>query len=93
MREIIATVETVEVEIMRELFEKKIALENLTKIKDNNMLLVNQELYKKFIEDYKLVQGEYKMKWDELQVKYNLKNIKKGYWTLDFDSKNIILNY
>ena len=70
---------------IEDLFEKKIALENLTKIIDTN----NQELYDKLIKDYGKTVHQFDSWWNEMSRKYHWEG---SNWWLDFETKKIMTN-
>jgi CXXX repeat modification system protein len=70
---------------IEDLFEKKIALENLTKIIDAD----NQKLYDKLIKDYGKAVHQFDFWWEKMSKKYDWKG--KNWW-LDFETKKIMAN-
>lgn len=70
---------------IEDLFEKKIALENLTKIVDAK----NQELYDKLIKDYGRTVHLFNTWWDKMSKKHDWEGRN---WWLDFDTKKIMTN-
>lgn len=70
---------------IEDLFEKKIALENLTKIIDAD----NQKLYDKLIKDYGKTIHQFDLWWDNMAKKYRWEG--KNWW-LDFETKKIMTN-
>lgn len=70
---------------IEDLFEKKVALENLTKIVDAD----NQNLYDKFIKDYGKTVHQFDSWWDKMARKYEWEG--KNWW-LDFETKKIMTN-
>lgn len=70
---------------IEDLFEKKIALENLTKIIDGD----NQKLYDKLIKDYGKTVRQFDSWWDNMAKKYDWEG--SGWW-LDFETKKIMAN-
>ena len=70
---------------IEDLFEKKIALENLTKIIDAD----NQKLYDKLIKDYGKAVHQFDFWWEKMSKKYDWEE--KNWW-LDFETKKIMAN-
>ncbi len=70
---------------IEDLFEKKIALENLTKIVDAD----NEKLYDKLIKDYGNTVHRFNSWWNIMGKKYNWEG--KNWW-LDFETKKIMAN-
>lgn len=70
---------------IEDLFEKKIALENLTKIIDAD----NQKLYDKLIKDYGKTVHDFDSWWDKMSRKYDWEG---GNLWLDFETKKIMTN-
>jgi CXXX repeat modification system protein len=70
---------------IEDLFEKKLALENLSKIIDAD----NQKLYDKLITDYGKTVHQFNSWWDIMSKKYNRESQN---WWLDFKSKKIMAN-
>lgn len=67
------------------LFEKKLALENLARIMDPT----NQELYNKVIADYGKTMRDFMDWWKVTSKKYNWEG---NSWRLNFKEKQIVLN-
>lgn len=67
-----------------DLFEKKIALENLAKVVDAS----NDSLYSKIIKDYGHVLALFDRWWDEMSNKYNWEG---NTWKIDFVTKEVII--
>ena len=70
---------------IEDLFEKKLALENLAKI----IKADNQSLYDKLISDYGSTVHKFNTWWETMGKKYNF--IEKNLW-VDFDTKKIMAN-
>ncbi|CAK7010969.1 CXXX repeat peptide modification system protein [Tissierella sp.] len=70
---------------IEDLFEKKIALENLIKIVDAD----SQKLYDKLINDYGKTVHHFDSWWNEMSKKYDWEG--KNWW-LDFKTKKIMMN-
>ncbi len=77
--------------VFENLYEKKSALNNLIFVCDNNELLRNEILYKKFIEEYTKVEHDYRIQWDAICKKYNIHEEEGYYLNLDFASAIISL--
>ena len=69
---------------IEELYEKKLAFENLIKIVDGE----NEKIYNKLISDYGNLLKEYNMWWDSMRQKYEWEG---SNWRVDFDNKTIVL--
>ena len=72
-----------EIRAIEDIYERKIALENLTKIVDSK----NEDIYNKFIEDYTYTLKMYNEWWNEITLKYKL----NGNYFVDFSEKSLIL--
>lgn len=70
---------------IEDLFEKKLALENLTKIVSTD----NQMLYDKLIKDYGKTIHLFNDWWSRMSQKYRWEGQN---WWLDFDTKKIMSN-
>ena len=71
---------------IKELLEKKIALENLLKI-----LSESQEIYKKVVRDYKNIAEEYEKWWRDTSDKYIWESADNSFWSIDFKSRKVYL--
>lgn len=69
---------------IEELYEKKLAFENLIKIVDGE----NEKIYNKLISDYGNLLKEYNIWWDSMRQKYEWEG---SNWRVDFDNKTIVL--
>ncbi len=74
---------------LEDLIEKRAALENLTRINEKNRLVVNEELYQKFLTEYKNTLVDYDQYWDVLLEKYGLKDEPGMHFSLDFKTREI----
>ncbi len=68
---------------IQDLFEKKLALENLTKIID----VKDSELYEKLVEDYGKTLYEFNNWWNIMSQRYNWEG---SNWWVNFDTKEVI---
>lgn len=68
---------------IEDLFEKKVALENLAKILDPD----NERLYEKLIKDYGRAVRQFENWWTEMGKKHQWKGSE---WWLDFETKTIM---
>ena len=69
---------------IEELYEKKLAFENLIKIVDGE----NEKIYNKLISDYGNLLKEYNIWWDSMRQKYEWEG---SSWRVDFYNNTIIL--
>lgn len=69
---------------IQELYDKKIALENLI----NSINASNEELYNKLTTDYKNNMTLYQKWWAEISEKYNWE--KGAIWTINFTTNEVI---
>lgn len=72
---------------IRNLYEKKTALENLVKIVEP----ANEELYTRITSDYTKVLSLFQKWWEDMSKKYQWEHSESGHWTVNFDTKEIIL--
>lgn len=86
MRQNICTIKDSECQEIQELYEKKLAYENLTKILSPNQ---NNEMYNRLITDYGVVIRQFSEWWDRIFATYNLSS---GEYYIDFSSKEIYCN-
>lgn len=70
---------------IEDLFEKKIALENLTRIVDAD----NKKLYDKLIKDYGKTVHQFNAWWDNMAKRYKWDGRN---WWLDFETRKIMTN-
>lgn len=70
------------------LFEKKAALENLLKIIDRSEF---SDMYRKLEDDYEKICTKYEQWWADTSEKYNWENCIGGYWSIDFETRDILL--
>ena len=68
---------------IQDLFEKKMALENLTKIIDAK----DSELYEKLVKDYGKTLHEYNNWWEVTSKKYNWEG---SNWWINFETREVI---
>lgn len=87
MRKVIWTLNDKELDEIRQLYEKKIALENLVKILNPE----NEAMYNKVINDYSTVSSRFHNWWHDMSKKYNWESIENGKWSVDFDTSEVIL--
>ncbi|MDR1639772.1 MAG: CXXX repeat peptide modification system protein [Clostridiales bacterium] len=73
-----------ELKYIQELFERKIALENLAKLPD----VLNSSLYEKFVADYGKTTRLFQKWWDDINEKYELKNLR---CYVDFEGSKIMI--
>lgn len=66
------------------LYERKIALENLSKIVNPE----NEKLYNKFITDYGKALSEFQSWWNRTSKKYQWEG---SSWRIDFDTNEVIM--
>ena len=86
MDEVVGIVTKDELREIEELFEKKIALENLAKIIDSNKNEVNN----KFLSDYGKTLNLFDQWWDKTSKKYDWKG---DSWKVNFRTGEISLAY
>lgn len=77
MKNVICKIEKEEVEAIQDLFEKKLALENLIKCIDSD----NEKLYNKIVSDYTECNKLYNQWWMNIKIKYSLD---EGNFNVDF---------
>lgn len=77
-----------EKEIISCLYEKKIALENLSKVADPKI----SDLAEQLKSDYERVWGEYNQWWDETAKKYGWESAEDGFWNIDFENNDVFLH-
>lgn len=82
-KKVICTLSEKEFEVIEDLFEKKVALENLTKIIDAE----NTALYDKLVSDYGKVTRKYNDWWGNLQQQFQWNG--KTWW-LNFDTHEVL---
>lgn len=70
-------------EDIQNLYEKKLALENLTKI----MNATDSELYERLIEDYGKTLYQFNHWWKEMSEKYNWEG---SNWWIKFETQEVI---
>ena len=70
---------------IEDLFERKLALENITKIID----VEDNKLYEKLIKDYGETVRKFKNWWNVMSKKYNWEGTN---WRVDFETKQILTN-
>jgi CXXX repeat modification system protein len=87
----IETISSEDSEKMRLIFERKVALENLTKMKEKSSFLLNDELYERFLADYSRSIQELKACWSYMAEKYHLESVAGGHWDIDFSTGDIYL--
>ena len=87
MKEVIGTVTSDEIAIIKDLNDKKIALENLTKI---IKVSDNESLYNILIIDYQKTYSQYQDWWNNISVKFKLDN--KIICNIDFITGEIFVN-
>lgn len=66
------TVDQTDAHRLEDLTNKRNALQNLILISQNNPLVRNEELYKKFLKDYECTLTGLDRQWDSLREKYGL---------------------
>lgn len=84
MEKIIGKVVDDEKKVIEDLYEKKIALENIIKIIEPN----NESLYNKVVFDYGITLKEFEEWWANMSKKYNWEGVN---WRIDFQTNEIIL--
>jgi CXXX repeat modification system protein len=82
MGNIIWTLSEEDKKIIEELYEKKVALENLIRIVDPG----NEKLYQKMIEDYSKVTAKFNNWWQTTSRLYNWVG---QTWSVDFTTGNV----
>jgi len=87
MNKIVGKVSEVEKEEILDLYEKKLALENLLKIFDSK----EEENFQALFDKYVQINKTFEMWWSEKGQKYNWSGSENGYWSIDFDTCQIIL--
>lgn len=70
-----------EIKLIEDIYERKVALENLTKIID----IKDEEIYNKLIQDYAKTIKNYENWWKKITVKYNL----NGNYMVDFINRSL----
>lgn len=85
MGKVVGVLVTEDLETIRNLFEKKLALENLTKIID----VENQEMYDKLVMDYGKTMRLFQEWWITNSQKYGWEGKN---WSIDFETSEIISN-
>ena len=83
MEKIIGKVVDDEKKVIEDLYEKKIALENIIKIIEPN----NESLYNKVVFDYGITLKEFEEWWANMSKKYNWEGVN---WRIDFQTNEII---
>jgi CXXX repeat modification system protein len=80
-------------DIIKELFERKNGLIELTKslVNINKKELENSYLYEKLTKDMGKVSTEFQGWWDKISKKYNWDNLPGYRWEIDFDTCKIYL--
>ena len=73
-----------EAEEIANLYEKRLALENLIKILDGD----NEKIYNKVIEDYTNTTREFQKWWDNMSTKYQWQG---SNWLINFETKTVVL--
>jgi CXXX repeat modification system protein len=87
MKELIGTVTADEIDIIKDLNDKKIALENLIKIiKPND----NESLYNSLIVNYNKTYSQYQDWWNNISIKFKLDN--ETICNIDFITGEIFTN-
>ena len=73
-----------EAEEIANLYEKRLALENLIKILDGD----NEKIYNKVIEDYTNTTREFQKWWENMSTKYQWQG---SNWRINFETKTVVL--
>jgi CXXX repeat modification system protein len=87
MNRVISSLRDDEFKEIQELYEKKIALENLLKIIEPE----NDALKEKFISDYGFVLRKFQEWWTKTSKKYEWEQIAGFNWSIDFDNQEVFL--
>ena len=72
MVQIKVTLNETDAQKLEDLTSKRTALENLILIGENNPLVRNENLYEKFLIDYRTTRSELDGQWDYIRDKYEL---------------------
>lgn len=83
-QEVVMVLSDEEINEITDLYEKKLALENLVKIVDIN----NKELYTKLIGDYGKCTASFENWWVKMSTIYHWEGSK---WSVDFENKRVLL--
>lgn len=94
MKDLLGSVTNEEKNEIKEMFERKIALVELTKVfNDPSSDLVTNNLYEKLIADLGKVCLSMEKWWSMKAQMYKWKSVTNGHWEIDFDNNNIYLVY
>lgn len=85
MSKVICKLEKSELDAIRELYEKKLAYENLSKILSPSE---HGEMYQRLISDYGSVVRQFNSWWDDIYEKYDLP---QGHYFVNFSSAEILV--
>ena len=72
---------------IQELYEKKLALENLLKIIDSS----NEQMYVKLVADYGSTMRLFQEWWNKMHITYNWKSEKDKSWNINFETNEVSL--
>lgn len=84
MAKVVCKLEKSELDTIRELYEKKLAYENLSKILSPSE---HGEMYQRLISDYGSVVHQFNSWWDDAFAKYELP---QGHYFINFSSREIL---
>lgn len=84
MREVVWTLTKEETEEIKDIFERRVSLENLSKIVDPE----NEKLYEKLVSDYGKVLLAFNTWWEEKSQKYQWKGQE---WAIDFQTNEVYI--
>lgn len=86
MPKYVGTVSELDKDRMIDLYEQRIALENLREV-----IKKTDKLATKLIKNYDEVSNNYNNWWVEMKEKYDLESDDNGQWQLDFSTGNVYL--
>lgn len=87
MKELVGQVSHDEKEEIKNIYERKNGLIELTKILNPE----NELLYDKLVKDMGETSAKFQKWWDEMSTKYSWESKEGHVWEIDFDSNNIYI--
>lgn len=92
-KEKVGTVTKEEMEEIKKLYERKLALNEILPSLNSGLLSKEQrdEIYEKVLVDLGKTNVNFQSWWNEKGSKYNWKATEKGQWTIDFETNEIFL--
>lgn len=87
MQKVVFELSDAEVIEIRQLYEKKVALENLINIVNPS----NDDLYARVTTDYTNALSLFQKWWHDMSIKYHWEQADGGHWVVNFDTGEILL--